>query len=373
MKKPIKILLDDQMFSFQKYGGITRYFASLYDSSLIQNIKMDIAIKFTDNEYLLTINRDNKASRLVLINKSARKIVFRTINRLLSIYMLLRGNYDLFIPTYYNPYYIKLLRKAPHIITIHDMIYELYFPSEIKITERKKACILNADHIIAISEKTKQDLIQYYPSVAGKITVIYHGYKTTISNLETNYLNPFGAYVLFVGKRDDYKNFTFTIESISKYLLENNIKLICVGGGKFREDELIKIQSNGISDICIQIDVDEKDMPNYYKNANFFIYPSEYEGFGIPILEAFANRCPVILSKSSCFPEIANDAALYFKLNSKDELLAACNLLTNNEDFRINLINKGSEQLKKYSWQNTLEKTISTYQMVIKKHNDEKN
>lgn len=367
----MKIIYDEQIFSNQKYGGISRYFCNLIENSKINSsLSAKIATVFSKNEYLNSLY-SRKIVGQSIIKYEGSYFVNHSINRLYSILILLFYNYDLFIPTYYNPYFIKYLKKdKPFVLTVHDMIDEFY-PQMNKYNNRivryKKICIENATKIIAISENTKNDIIKFYPNSSDKIIVIMHGYQQN-KNIEVKFDENFTEkYVLFVGNRDSYKNFSFMIENLAAILIEFKINLYCIGGGGWKIDEINMFDNLNITNNCFQINADEASVNMYYKKALFFIYPSEYEGFGLPILEAFANDCPVLLSNASCFPEIAGDSALYFELNNSEDFKNKVIELIRNKDKREHLISLGKKKLIEYSIEKCCLETFLVYQSVVKK------
>jgi glycosyltransferase involved in cell wall biosynthesis len=149
-------------------------------------------------------------------------------------------------------------------------------------------------------------------------------------------------------------------------ILSKNLKVFCAGGNDFNEREIYFFKKLNIFDFVKQKNVNDRELIYLYKNAEVFIFPSLYEGFGIPILEAFACGCPVILSRSSSFPEVGEDAVEYFNLNDEKSLLTSIKNILNNFNYREDLIKRGYKQLKKFSWDYTVKKTIKVYEDVLK-------
>ncbi len=173
-------------------------------------------------------------------------------------------------------------------------------------------------------------------------------------------------YVLFVGNRGAYKNFNWMFNAISDFLKEKNMNLICAGGGVFSEDEIKMFTSVNLYSKVHFIDISNDDiLNNLYANAFCFVFPSLYEGFGIPILESFTNSCPVVLSKASCFPEIAGSAVLYFELDKVESLVEQLNVLYYDKDLRNYLIKNSNEVLKKYSWTKMVDEHMLVYNSIL--------
>jgi glycosyltransferase involved in cell wall biosynthesis len=382
----MKILYDHQIFTFQKYGGISRYFAQII-SNLPTDIKADIGIKYSDNEYLKQTHIVNNLQRAYQpidlffpkFKFPFKRKIFKYIqrknllnyqtaydqNKKITIELLKKQDFDVFHPTYYDDYFLEYIGEKPFVLTIHDMIYELYpeMLNDPPLSKMKANLAKKAAHIIAVSEKTKEDIIEIMGIPANKISVVYHANSLTKAN-STNTFFP-NKYILFVGERTIYKNFMFFVRASLPLLKEwPDLHVVCVGRDfDFGENQLLK--SLEIDNRFISKNVNDYELALIYKNAEALIFPSYYEGFGIPILEAFQAGCPVLLSNTSCFPEIAQDAALYFNPKSMDEIRSTINKVLNNEDLRKELIAKGYERSKAFSWEEAVNKTIKIYESVL--------
>ncbi len=179
------------------------------------------------------------------------------------------------------------------------------------------------------------------------------------------HLNLPAKYILFVGLRDGYKNFIGFLENIGPYLIEHNLGLLCVGGGDFTDHELIIINELGLLNKVFHYKVNkDEELGVFYSQAVCFVFPSMYEGFGIPILEAFACNCPVVLNNIDCFKEIAGDAALYFEQQQPLSLSEQLNKLQDS-NIKENLVIKGKERLKNFSWERSVEKHLKIYRSLI--------
>lgn len=364
-----KVLLDHQIFSLQVYGGISRYFANIHQA--LENTKDysgRIGVLYSKNHYI----QDSKAPLQNFLGKSLFSSQEKEYkwNKKYSKHLIKRNNFDVLHPTYYEPYFLKKLKK-PYVITVHDMIHELmpdYFPGNDLAAIQKKEVIRSAQKIIAISETTKTDLKSILGIPDDRIEVIYHGFtrkqKTdTIERLSAPLLKK--EYLLFVGARAGYKNFDRLVNAIAP-LLKNRVdlKLICTGGGKFKEGEINLFKKLEISNKIIQINASEKQLDILYREAMAFIFPSIYEGFGLPILEAFQNDCPVILSNSKCFKEIASSAAEYFDPNDDNSILNVVTKVIDQNDLAQALVNNGKQRLQNFRPETCAEKTLNLYKSV---------
>jgi glycosyltransferase involved in cell wall biosynthesis len=276
-----------------------------------------------------------------------------------------KTDYDIFHHTYFAD--CKKKKGTKDIITVHDFTHEKYqkvFSGLDKTVEAKKTAIKNADGIICISNSTKKDLLSLYDIPEEKIRVIYHGnslnYKVTE---EPIFKKP---YLLYVGDRRAYKNFNLVLSAfkISDFI-KNNFYLYCFGGGGFKDKEKSLINEFGLNGRIFQMEGSDKELTNAYKYAEVFIYPSLYEGFGIPLLEAMHYGCPIVASDASCFPEIAGDAAIYFNPESVEDLILKIENVINDSESKNQLVKNGYEREKRFSWKKCADETYEFYKKVV--------
>lgn len=364
----MRVLYDYEIFMIQKYGGVTRYFYEII-SRLIQrdDINISLYMGFHINRYKLEAFRDRYdkffGKRIRHIPKT--KLLFSKIHKPLFNNFEKKLNYDIFHQTYYGSY--KKRDGVKRIVTVHDFTHEKlpgYFPKIDNTIAAKKNAILNADGIICISESTKKDLLGLYDYPEDKIKVIYHGNSLLYDIIEPPFIkNP---YLLYVGDRRAYKNFSLLLSAFSKLIKDRKeYRMICFGGGGFKNSEKKVISELKLDDYVYQLEGSDRDLANAYKNASVFVYPSLYEGFGIPLLEAMHYECPVVASDASCFPEIGSDAVLYFNPKDEDELNQKINLILDNPEVRNNLIAKGIKREKNFSWDKCAEETFEFYKYIM--------
>lgn len=367
----MKISYDYQIFSLQKYGGISRYFHELIKQyEYTEDINVNVPLLVSNNHYI----SDKKYVQHIEFfpNKEFRgkHRLLAPINKLNSIHKLRKKDYDVFHPTYYDPYFLKYIGSVPFVLTVYDMIHEKFteFVSKNDVSARNKKILFEkASKIIAISESTKNDLIEIFKINAEKITVIHLATSIKISDGFKMKIKLPPQYILFVGTRQGYKNFTTFIQAVSQLLHEkNDLFIVCVGGGKFNVDEINLFNSLNIKDRILQFNLDDNSLIQFYKDALLFVFPSLYEGFGIPILEAFACQCPLVCSNTSSLPEVAADAAEYFDPYCELSIYEAIKNVLNNEEQRKSLIERGTNRLKCFSWEQTALKTKKIYESVIK-------
>lgn len=368
----LKILFDHQCFSNQEYGGVSRYFVELIKHLNLSKLAYtDLSLKYSNNQYLKEIINSETKKFFPGFKFKGRTYLLNTFNKFSSNKKLAQQNFDLFHPTYYDPYFLNKLLRKPFVLTVHDMIHEL-FPETINkwdyTAKHKKTLVKEAKKIICVSNNTKNDLIKIYNIDEKKIIVIYHAnslnYKRT-ENFEKS-LNLPKKYLLFVGSRKYYKNFIFTINSIADLLLrEKEMYFICAGGGNFTRKEHKVFKELKIESKIKQIPVDDNILGALYSNALAFIFPSLYEGFGIPILESFSCGCPVICSNISSLPEVAQDAAEYFDPYNKSSIKSAVEKIISDDLRREELKTLGFERLKFFNWERTALHTYKVYKQAL--------
>ncbi|PIN89775.1 glycosyltransferase family 1 protein [Candidatus Pacearchaeota archaeon CG10_big_fil_rev_8_21_14_0_10_32_14] len=231
-----------------------------------------------------------------------------------------------------------------------------------------------SDFIITISESTKNDLMKYYDIPPSKIKVIYLGAdenykvlpKTKINFIYDKYKIP-KDYILYVGTLEPRKNIPNLLRAYAKIKSDINHKLVITGkkGWKYKEiydtiDEL-KLEN----DVIFTGYVEEEDLPSIYNGASLFVYPSYYEGFGLPPLEAMSCGCPVITSNTSSIPEVVGDAGIMINPNDVDELAKQIKRVLSDKKLRENMKQKGLKQSKKFSWEKCAREHLEVYEEVI--------
>ncbi len=372
----MKLLMDTQIFDNQKFGGISRYYAEFL-LRLNSPLKEVCPLEFTNNFHikecfpeLKSMGFSDKLPYYFKGDFSKRKQNNRlkSINYSNTIKLLKAQDFDVFIPTYYDCYFLEHIKNKPFVITIYDMIHELmtdYITQDAELVENKKRLIEKATKVIAISKSTKNDILNLYPHIEpDKIEVVY--LSESIKETKQVKLNLPKKFVLFVGNREQYKNFNFFVQSMLPLMEKHNdLYIVCAGGGKFRKREIKYLKQFQNHNKILQYDFKDYELIHYYSNAICFVFPSMYEGFGIPVLEAMKAGCPVILANHSSFPEVAEQAALYFDLNDKEDLKDKINRFIEDENLREDYKARGVAQASKFSWDKTTDECIEIYKSVI--------
>jgi glycosyltransferase involved in cell wall biosynthesis len=264
------------------------------------------------------------------------------------------------------------------VVTIHDLAFKI-FPQHFtkkdlfKLNKLADFAIKNSEHIIAISNSTKNDIIRFYPKInQEKITVVHNGFdnqlfQNKIAQKESdNILSKFkiqnSKFLLYVGAIQPRKNLNVLIDAFEKTKEKNpDLKLVLAGAPAWKSESTFEkiAKSSFKEDIIVTGTISFADISILYQNALMFIFPSLYEGFGIPVLEAMASGVPVVLAKNSSLPEVGGEAVLYFATENSAELASCINKISKDKVLREGLIRKGLEHCKNFSWKKCAEQTLN--------------
>lgn len=363
----MKVLYDHQMFSRQKYGGITKYFCELLKHYPEGN-SFTLGVLLSNNQHLKDDSNFFKKIYFPIPQKESRirghlKSKLYQLNTLYSRGLISSNNYDLFHPTYFDPYFLNIVKK-PYVVTVHDLIIFKFNEADRKkdqMAEMTKI-IKKARRIIAVSENTKADLINILKVSPERIDIVYHGFNKF--HLKNN-VNPYGRYILHVGARPAYKNFKNLAMAFKKLVSDDeDLKLLCVGAS-FSKEELEELKAMKILKNTIAMGVNETKLNQLYSHALAFVYPTQYEGFGMSILEAFSNDCPVCLSNTSCLPEIAGEAGIYFDPLSPESIESAIRKTIYDPVFSQKMTEAGQKRLLNFSWDTCAAQTMQSYEKAL--------
>jgi glycosyltransferase involved in cell wall biosynthesis len=365
----MRIVYDHQIFSMQEYGGISRYYYELA-SRMAEHEGCDVSI-----DAPLYVNRyiqDNGKLKIVgihvpMIPRTGR--VLTQFNALLRRMLPLKSLPDIVHETYYARHG-AVPAKAKTVITVYDMIHEKFrnfILSRDKSSQNKECAVKRASHIICISENTKNDLINLFDVNPQKISVIYLGYTLGQESSQCKLNIGHKAYILYVGQRGTYKNFSRLLQAYAySARLKRDFKLVCFGGARFSNDEINQIKKLNLKmEDIVHLKGDDDILSTLYSNAAVFVFPSLYEGFGIPLLEAMSFRCPVVCSNTSSLPEVAGDAAEYFDPYNIEDMAFSIESVVFSTEKRNNLIERGLKRINLFSWEKCAEQTLKVYSSLL--------
>lgn len=363
----MNILYDGYIYSIQVAGGINRYFSRLIGGLPAQ----DAPTMIMGGAPGLGVPAH---PRLELY--SYQRFSFRPgrisawINGTLLDRQLAKCRADVLHPTYY-----KMIGDrspghygVPTVITVHDMIHELYpamMDPDGSRAKAKKAAIMAASAVICVSENTKRDLLRFYAIPEEMITVIYHGADSASTFVGEDEAWPRDPYYLYVGSRAPYKNFDGLLRAFAKAVSARPSLQLRVAGPPFTDDEMQMILTLKLtSQVVNHGHVDDERLASLYRGSIAFVYPSLYEGFGLPLLEAMSHKTAVVAANAASIPEVVGEAGLLFDPAKEDDLSDILTSLSDSPARREELITLGQRRVGRFTWGQTVEKTRKVYASV---------
>lgn len=376
-KKTIGI---DARFYGPARKGLGRYTQEIVDGMIAVD---------AENEFVIFLARDN-FDEFQCNTPNVRKVLadvrWYTLAEQVKMPLLIKKErIDLMHFPHFN---VPLFCPVAFVVTIHDLILTkfptarastlspwLYWFKNLAYRFVIRNAVRKAKKVITVSQFTKDDLIKNFGVKENKIVVTYLGIKDVIlsekDNFEPGILNKYNIkepFLLYVGNAYPHKNLESLIKVFSKIReTKNDLQLVFVGKEDYFYDRLkIFAQQYDVDgqNIIFAGFVPDNDLAYLYHRALLYVFPSKYEGFGLPPLEAMAQGCPVISSNKSCLPEILGAAAAYFSPDDEREMLKKILALVDNESVKEDLIAKGKEQIKKYNWDKCVGQTLAAYRDV---------
>lgn len=366
-KALIRVLYDEQIFLLQEYGGISRYFTELikvFESNPDLGIQPLVASKTVLNRYLLEETKSLPIKRL----KNSKAAIFYLAFQVLFNRQTFRA-FDLVHYTFYLPGFFNRFGGRPKVVTLFDMIPE---KTQKKVSLwndhfAKRHILPKADLILSISQSSTEDMLREY-RINRDVPTTYLGvgpeFQKGLQRLSWLPEN----YFLFVGNRGGYKDCKIALLAFSKisHLLPE-VQFQLVGGGELQPEEVEYIQELGLTGKVQQQSVDSSELPNVYSGALGLIYPSRYEGFGLPLVEGMASGTPVIASDTPINKEIAGDAVSYFPIGDDQTLGDLLVQLATKPNIFDDKINKGLDRAQIFTWYKCAERTAAEYRRIMDK------
>jgi glycosyltransferase involved in cell wall biosynthesis len=363
----MNILYDGQIYADQITGGISRYFTNTIDR-LPADFYPTLTSSYRREKSFYPSHPNLKISEFPNFRP------YRLAHKLRRQYFQLvlnHRNFDIIHPTYHFLLSQESFAtvRSPLTITVCDMIHEIFAstmdPQGITIRS-KKAAITAAERIFCISEHTRQDLIKFFPAAETKTVVTYLASEFSRELADGVPLAIDCPYFLYVGGRTkQYKNFDTLLFGFSKVASTNSEVRLYVVGSEFDDAERQQIAELQLADRVVNYtQVNDRLLAALYRDSVAFVYPSLYEGFGIPPLEAMACGTAVVAANSSSIPEVVGDAGILFDPKSADELADILIHLLNSPLERDRLITKGNERHQLFSWEKTASQTVEVYRSL---------
>jgi glycosyltransferase involved in cell wall biosynthesis len=362
----MRILYDGYTFQMQAAGGINRYFAKI-----ISGLPCDYSPILLAGDKR-GANWPHHPKLQILSYRHFRPWRISRVVEKAYLSKLICQKYDLIHPTYYELLAQQEMGfcRSPIVLTVYDMIHERFSESLDPTGAQaalKRNAVLAAQSIICISHHTKKDLIELYPDIEDKIHVIHlaSGIDETLSHGDQ--IVPEQPFFLYVGSRNSYKNFDGFLNSCAKVAQKMQDFALCVVGPAFTEDEQERITELGLTRYVKHYgQPDDHHLAKLYRCSAAFVYPSLYEGFGIPPLEAMSCGAVVVAASNSSIPEVVGDAALLFDAMHEDELTDILKAVLSHAVPREPLIAKGFIRAQQFTWEKTVTQTLEVYSSTVR-------
>jgi glycosyltransferase involved in cell wall biosynthesis len=370
----VQVTFDDEIFYLQRRGGISRYFASLieqFNSQDALGVEAELATTRTDNEMLLSTLHERNFKPIRRTTRGIRRITSKSgvLNDALITWQseaLDQSVGSILHATYWAPRKSDLRRHQHLAVTVMDLIPELMGSASYLGRHGNRGELLKrASVIFTISETTRNLLQELFPSIDSPIITTHLGVNlqvfTPIGKGEEKVPFP---YILFVGKRDGYKRFDIAVKAAA--ILRNqgfDVGLIAVGASPTLLESRF-MEAHLPHDRFDFQKANDTQLGMLYRNAELFIFPSNIEGFGLPILEAMASGCPAVLSDIPIFREVAEESALYATANDPDSFSAQMVRILNDGAQKQLLVGLGLDRVRGFSWAKTAELTANGYRLV---------
>jgi glycosyltransferase involved in cell wall biosynthesis len=353
------VLYGPEIWELQKHGGISRYYFELIKRIYQLNPEARACVPINNNSLAKNLETE------CIINIDQNRI--STPTQINSIGELNNSKFKIYHATYYGKSNYRLLKKSGFkiVVTVYDLIDEKFSNKKFWESPRinlKKRAIKFADHLICISETTRNDLVEFYKFPEDNVSIIHLG-ADMLNSLDLKIDLPTNMpFLLFVGNRDGYKNFNNFLYAFAKSKkLKTSYNIIAFGGGPFTFQEECLIEKLKCKELVFQLSGDDAILKFLYKSAVALVYPSLYEGFGLPLIEAMQLDCPVIANKGGSIPEICGDAAIFFDGLSVDSICQTLELSLENLTLIENIVSKGKLNSLRFSWDKNAIKTDEIY------------
>lgn len=360
----MRILYDGAIYQWQRYGGVNRYFANL-----ISRLPSDFDPVLTTARQRGITFPDHPRLKIVAFERFRPQRLSLRLEKLYFERRTAKHKFDLVHPTYYTVLSQSSLARGrvPIVVTFWDMIHD-FFPEvdpSGRVVAMKRKAAAAADAIICISENTKEDLLERYSVPPEKVIVTYLASELDFTRANGPQPVPSRPFFLYVGSRQGYKNFDQLLDAFARIATENRDPLLCIVGPPLSNEEEKRIGQLGLSARIQNLGFLHDDhLAKLYQRSVALIYPSLYEGFGLPAVEAMACGAPVIASNRASLPEVINNAGLLFDPECADELPVLMRHLLESPSARDALIKRGFARAQDFSWEKTADQTVDLYRKV---------
>ena len=360
----MKVLFSHDIFVSQTHGGASRVFVGLHNALLARGVKSRIAAGLHISTYLA-----GQAKVTGLHVPGAAPPAMRRALTMCNTPME-RAMVAAWRPSVYHLTYFPRrtdLPSAPVVVTVLDMIHELYaeqFPNDDRTSERKRYWVKVADLVFTISQRTKDDLVSVLSVPEDKVVAIYPGVGALMPGPDFD-VRTYGDYLLYVGERGmGYKNFVGFVRAMAKSQVARSLNLVCFGGRATDASEQDMLGELGLRAQTTMVNGTDAELAALYAGARALVYPSKYEGFGFPPLEAMRLGCPVACSRAGSLSEVVGDAAVLFDPDDENDIAGALDSIVTDDDLRARLISAGLERARQFSWDRAARDSLDGYRRL---------
>ncbi len=373
MKENMRIIYDHQAFSLQNTGGITRYFYELIERfGAMEGMEPVTLLGYSDTMWpMVEAARPNGR----VVHWGGRVLAggmptYALNELLLNAVSLASGTFDIYHNTLYR--FMPGVHARRYVATHHDCVQERFpelFPDYRRIMRAKRRMFRQADLVFCVSESSRNDLEHFYGVERSRCQVVYNGITPLVRSgagakeLADKVRRPF---LLYVGGRASYKNFGGLLSAFAEAGLAGDYDLFVVGGGALSTGELRLIRENNLEGCVVAFPSARADLlAEAYANASLLVYPSFYEGFGFPPLEAMSVGTPALVAENPATLEVCGDAALFFDPTQPASFVAQLKVALTDETIRAEKIARGAKIVQRYRWDLTAEQVVLGYKSLL--------
>ena len=366
MAETIRVGFDDQIFVAQDRGGVSRYIVELIHELPAFGVEPVILSRRTHNQHLASSGLVPSAPPE---NALAHRIRWASWRAFGASQGRVRPSTDIDLVhhTFTHPRYLSRW-DGPRVVTVHDMMPEIFpehFPLGNPHFAKRRYCA-ESDGIIVVSDNTRQDMLRFYGAELDEKTAVIHlGVDEVFFSAGSVPGSLPERYLLFVGVRRGYKDFDVAFEAFRRLAARDaGLAFVVVGGGPFSETETKLIDGSGLASRVHRLAPSDVELVEIYRRAEAFLFPSRYEGFGLPTLEALAAGAPTVLADASCMREVGGDVAEYFTPGDPAALAEAVGRAVASAGARRPL---GQARAREFTWSATAAQTAAFYRRTLER------
>lgn len=368
----MKIIFDHQAFSLQRAGGISRYFYELLRGfRAFPDIEPVTVLGLSSTVWPMK-KAAEPIGRVIWFGSEmfSPKATYVMNEALTGAMASLMGRFAIYHNTLYR--YMPTIRSVRRVATHHDCIHERfpeYYPNHTRIMRMKARMLRESDLVICVSRASQEDLAEFYRVEPSRTLVVHHGVAPLPRNevgsaeLQSLGLRPF---ILYVGLRGLYKNFSGLLRAFSRSGLRKDFDLLALGGGALTDEErMTASQLGAISALRVVPHSSNHLLAEAYAKAAVFVYPSLYEGFGMPPLEAMKAGCPTLVARTKATLEVCGDASTFFDPENDEEFSDRLSFILSDGTTRRGNVERGLARAATYTWEEAVRKTVLAYRSIL--------